>query len=359
MITQETIARVFETVNVADIIGQYVDLKKSGANYKGLSPFVQEKTPSFMVSPAKNIYKCFSSGKGGSAVSFLMDYKSMTYPEAITHIANHYNITVEMEDVKEEDKPAAEHRESLAKVLLASQRKFAANLWAQEADHAALQELVVRRQLSKDTIIQWGLGFAPDEWRWLTDMIMPKGLFNLALELGICNHKNGNNYDVLRNRITFPIHDHLDRLIGFGGRLLGEGSPKYLNSPDTKLYKKDRVLYGLNHAAKAIRQAGFAYITEGYFDVISMHQAGVENTVATCGTALTPGHLALLKRYCSHIVLLYDGDDAGLRATEKAVHAATQANFVVEVVTLPDGKDPDDLAREMHTPETIDEPIEA
>lgn len=347
MIAQETIQQVFDRLDIVEVLQPFVELKRSGSSYKGLSPFVQEKTPSFMVSQAKQIFKCFSSGKGGTAVTFLMEHKGLTYPEAIEHIANQYNITVQRTEVKEADKPAQDHLQTLQRVLQAAQNNYRQNLWAQEADHPAMQELVARRQLTKDSIVQWGLGFAPDEWRWLTDKVLDKGYFGYCQELGLTNHKNGNNYDIMRGRITFPIHDHRDRLVGMAGRLIIEGSPKYLNSPDTKLYKKDRVLYGLNHAAQAIRKAGFAYITEGYFDVLSMHQAGAENTVATCGTALTPGHLALLKRYCNHIVLLYDGDAAGLRATEKALIAATAANFKAEVVTLPDGKDPDDLAREL------------
>jgi DNA primase len=344
MISQDTIDRVFEAAEVLKVVGRFVELKQAGANWKGLSPFVQEKTPSFMVSPSKNIYKCFSSGKGGTPLNFLMEYKSLTYPEAIAALAEMYGIEV-VHDTKKEDAPQRDHLAELHKVLNGTQTYYQKNLWALEHDAPALDELFNRRKLSKDAVIQWQLGWAPDEWRFLTDKLLPKGFFEVARELGLVAHKNGNNYDVLRGRITFPIHDHQDRLIGMAGRSL-HGEPKYLNSPDTKLYKKDRVLYGLNHAAKAIREAGFAYVTEGYFDVISMHNAGIENTVASCGTALTEGHFKLLARYCKHIVLLYDGDKAGRAATEKAVLAAASHQMKVDVVNLPDGIDPDDLARQ-------------
>jgi len=349
MISQQTIDRVFEEAQCVDIVGQFVDLKKAGANYKGFSPFVKEKTPSFIVSPAKNIYKCFSSGQGGTAIGFLMDAQGMTYPEAVEYAAAHYNIPVIKEEA-EQNAEVRDHLVQLDKTLRAANRAYQKELFS-SSGLPVHEELFNKRQWSKDTVLQWGLGFAPDAWRFLTDKVVNIGLFEVARELGLTNHKNGNNFDTYRNRIIFPIHNHHDKLVGFGARDLGPGEctgktpPKYLNSPDSKIYKKEHVLYGLNHAARIIREAGFAYITEGYADVISMHQAGLSNTVATCGTALTAGHLKLLGRYTKHLVLLYDGDAAGQRATEKAVFAAAEQAFKIEVVPLDKDHDPDSLCR--------------
>jgi DNA primase len=288
-----------------------------------------------------------------------MDYKGMTYPEAITHLANLYNIPVE-HDAKAQTAEEVDHLTQLDRTLRAAHNQYQKALHEALPDSVPVLELYRNRGLVKDTVLQWQLGWAPDEWRYLTDKVLPVGLFEIARELGLCNHKNGNNYDVYRGRIIFPIHDQADRLIGFGGRdVTGkEGIPKYLNSPETRLYHKERVLYGLNHAAQHIRTGGFAVVVEGYFDVISLHQAGCPQAVATCGTALTDAHLTILKRYTNHLVFGFDGDAAGQKALYKAVASAVKFGFKVDALVLPAAEDPDSLARNWvkeHKTEGVDE----
>lgn len=341
MIKDSSIQLVLQTARIEEVIGKFVDLKKAGTNFKGLSPFTQEKTPSFVVSPAKQIFKCFSSGIGGGVVKFLEEHKQLTFPEAMNYLADMYNITLEETEDKrtEEDR---NHEDDLRKTLKAAVKQWQEYLLNEESRMLYLTD---DRKFTHDTILQWGLGAAPAEWRFLTEKIINSGMYAAAKDLGICNHKNERNYDVIRNRIVFPIHDHRGQLVGYGARTLGEDGPKYLNSPDNPIYNKSFVLYGLNFAAAAIKKAGFAYLVEGYTDVISMHQAGVENTVAGCGTAVTESQLKLLGRYCNHVVVLTDGDAAGLRAAEKIIIAGLQLQMRMDIVVLDKDEDPDTLAR--------------
>lgn len=351
MISEESIQRVREQALVEEVIADFVELKRSGATFKGLSPFVTEKTPSFMVSPAKQIWKCFSSGKGGAgAISFMMDYKGMTYPEAIGFLAERYNVQLDYEKGKEQSEEEKSFKERCEKVLRFAAGTYKKKLAVGAEDLSpALKYLTVNRGLSEDAIIEWELGYAPDAWDTLKQSIIDKGFYTEAEHLGLVKTSKGHTYDFFRNRIVFPIHNHAGYLVGFGSRKFAEDdeTAKYLNSKASDFYDKSKVLYGLHQASEAIRKKGLAYLTEGYMDVIAMHQADLKNTVATCGTALTPQHVKLLKRYTNHVVIIRDADPAGLRAAMRDVELLLQEDFRVEVCSLPDGEDPDSLCRKM------------
>lgn len=355
MISETTIQQVFQAADVVEVIGDFVELKRAGANLKGKSPFTEEKTPSFIVSPAKQIFKDFSTGIGGGVVKFLMEHKKWSYPETIEYLANKYNIEIR-KDGKEISEEKKDHIASMKRVAIAAAKKYASTLAELPVEHNVVTELHNKRVLSADAILQWELGYAPEGGKFMKDIIIPKGLFNEAVDLGLVNSSNGSNYDGFQNRIIFPIHDQRGEIVAFGGRLMGEEKfAKYLNSPDSDIYDKSRILYGLHFAQKAIREKGFVYLTEGYFDVISMHESGCENTVATCGTGLTPFHAKLLRRYTDRVILLYDGDGPGQKASTRAIPILLKAGFQVEVATLPDNKDPDDFAREYRTNPPKDE----
>lgn len=348
MISDATIQQVFQSTDIVEVIGDFVELKKTGANWKGKSPFTDEKTPSFVVSPAKQIFKDFSTGIGGGAVKFLEEFKKMNFPEAIEYLANKYNIEVRKNE-KEVSPEKANNIAQLKLVAKAAAKQYAEQLRKLPVEHNVVTELHKNRILSSDAILQWGIGYAPDSLDFMKNLVTPKGYFYPASDLGLISTKGDKNFDTLRNRIIFPIHDHRGEIIAFGGRAVGDVQPKYLNSPDSDIYNKSRVLYGLYFAQTAIRSQGFAYLTEGYYDVISMHESDCENTVATCGTSLTLYHAKLLKRYTDKVVVLYDGDDPGIKAARKSVPILLQAGLQVEIATLPDKQDPDDFARAYRT----------
>lgn len=357
MISHKSVTEIFETANIVEVMEEFETLKKSGSNYACLSPFTEEKTPSCMVSPSKNIFKDFSSGTGGGPIKYLQETQNWSFVECLEYLAKKYNITLEYEE-STKTKEDLDFEKRLELCLKAANRFFRKNYRALRPDGAdemfcltgkhsdVVIELEGKRCFSQETIEDWELGFAPDDWRTLTPLIVEAGYYNEAQELGLVKSKNGRNFDVLRNRITFPIRNHLGQLIGFGGRHLYGEKPKYLNSPEHPLYKKNHVLYGLHLAAEAIRKEGFAYLTEGYTDVISMHQIGLKNTVATCGTSLTVGHARLLKRYTQHIVLLRDGDKAGTNASAKDMEQLIKFGFKVEMCELDPSLDPDDVCRQ-------------
>lgn len=356
MIAQTTIDQVFEEMDVVDVISNFLELKKSGSNYSAKSPFTEEKTPSFMVSPAKQIFKCFSTGQGGNALSFLTSSQGMTFPEAIEYLANKYNIEIlyEGKDVTPEKRNAIDRMKNAA---VAIQKAFSKELWSNLDQLEVVKNEIEKRQISKDAVIQWGLGYAPDEWRFLCEKMIPAGYYQEGEKLGLLKKKESRTYDVMRNRLIFPIHNHRGEIIAFGGRdLSGKDSPKYLNSTDSEIYIKSKVLYGLHFAQKSIRQNDLAYIVEGYWDVIGCHESGLENTVGTCGTAFTDDHAKLLKRYTTNVVVMYDGDKAGRKALERSVFVLIKHGFNVDCVLLEENQDPDDLAREFRTVETINEP---
>jgi DNA primase len=349
MIKHESINELLSVIRIEDVIGQFVKLKKNGSNYTGLCPFHEEKTPSFSVSPSKGIYKCFGCGAGGHAIRFLMDYERLSFPEAAEQLAARYNVILQRDRESQPD-PEAGKKEKFQAINKAAALKYHRALMgdAYPGSLAAREYLMHQRMMSLDSIVQWQIGWAPDEWQFITSAIVEKGLLTDAIEAGLCATKSERNYDVFRRRVMFPIHDLFMNIIGFGGRDISsrqeqkeKGISKYLNSKESLLFSKSKTLYGLPFAAKAIRKEQCAILVEGYTDVISFHAAGAENTVATCGTALTEDHCRVLKRYTQRIIIIRDGDQAGEKAMMRDIDILLAHEIKPEVFILPHGEDPD------------------
>lgn len=350
MLSQSTIDRVFEAADIAEIVGQFVaDLKKSGSSYRAKSPFTEEKTPSFYVVPSKGIYKCFSSGKGGGVIGFLQELKGWSFPEAIEYLAKYYHIEIEYEKATEEQKEAATSRLQYLKMNKAANAYFIKHVKDLADDHPANSQL---SRFSNETAIEFQVGYTGADPVFLYNKIKEQGLVKDAEDIGLVQLWQGNYQDVFRNRVTFPIHDRLGNIVAFGGRALGDDKPKYLNSKDSPIFSKGKLLYGFFQAQRSIRNTDTAYLTEGYTDVIAMHEIDLPNTVATLGTALTDHHVASLKKHCKTIVLVRDGDAAGLKAARRDMELILAAGMQCGIVMLPEGKDPFDLAHDME----IDDP---
>ena len=355
MIKEESINEVRAAMSVEDVIQRCgVELKKRGASLLGLCPFHNEKSGSFNVNPARGFYKCFGCGKGGDAIRFVMEYEKRSFIEAVERIAEMYSIRLQHTKQDPEEEKQYGTRLELMGINKAAARLYQKNLLQQEPNVYATEAMLAReylqnnRQLTQDTIIQWQLGYAPDNWKFLAPVLVEKALFVPGIELGLVATKNDSNYDIFRNRIIFPIHDIYGNVIAFGGRTMGEvnsNNPKYINSKESALYKKEKVLFGIHFAAKAIREKKCAILVEGYTDVISFHQHGACNTVATCGTALTAENAKELKRYTSHVILCRDADEAGMKATMKDIDILIHHDLKVDVLPLPEGDDPDTFAR--------------
>lgn len=335
-------------MRVEEVIGDFVQLKRAGSNYKGLSPFSNERTPSFMVSPVKQIWKDFSSGKGGNAIAFLMEHEHFTYPEAIRYLAKKYHIEIEENEQSNEEKAQADERESLYIVSEYAQQYFQDTLFNTEAGKAIGMTYFKERGFTEETIQKFRLGFSPDEWTAFTDNALAKGYKLEFLEKTGLTIVNGDRkFDRFKGRVMFPIHSMSGRVLGFGGRILtnDKKQAKYLNSPESEIYHKSKVLYGIFFAKQAIAKADNCYLVEGYTDVIQMHQKGIENVVASSGTALTQDQIRLIHRLTPNITVLYDGDAAGLRASIRGVDLILEQGMNVKVCTFPDGDDPDSFAR--------------
>lgn len=335
-------------MRVEEVIGDFVQLKRAGSNYKGLSPFSNERTPSFMVSPVKQIWKDFSSGKGGNAIAFLMEHEHFTYPEAIRYLAKKYHIEIEENEQSTEEKAQADERESLYIVSEYAQQYFQDTLFNTEAGKAIGMTYFKERGFTEETIQKFRLGFSPDEWTSFTDNALAKGYQLEFLEKTGLTIVNGDRkFDRFKGRVMFPIHSMSGRVLGFGGRILtnDKKQAKYLNSPESEIYHKSKVLYGIFFAKQAIAKADNCYLVEGYTDVIQMHQKGIENVVASSGTALTQDQIRLIHRLTPNITVLYDGDAAGLRASIRGVDLILEQGMNVKVCTFPDGDDPDSFAR--------------
>ena len=349
MITRETIDKVFETARVEEVIGDFVQLKRAGSNYKGLSPFSDERSPSFMVSPVKQIWKDFSSGKGGSVVTFLMEHEHFTYPEAIRFLANKYNIEIEETETSQEDKIEANEKESMYLVSEFAKSYFHDTLLNTEEGKAIGLSYFKERGFTNETIAKFGLGYSPETWDAFTKEALSKGYQLDYLEkVGLTIlREDGNHFDRFKGRVMFPIQSLSGRNLGFGGRILtnDKKAAKYLNSPESEIYHKSKVLYGIFHAKQAIAKQNNCYLVEGYTDVIQMHQAGVENVVASSGTALTPDQIRLINRLTKNITVLFDGDAAGLRASVRGIDLILEEGMNVKVCTFPDGDDPDSFAK--------------
>ncbi len=349
MITRETIDKVFETARVEEVIGDFVQLKRAGSNYKGLSPFSDERSPSFMVSPVKQIWKDFSSGKGGSVVTFLMEHEHFTYPEAIRFLANKYNIEIEETETSQEDKIEANEKESMYLVSEFAKTYFQETLLNSEEGKAIGLSYFKERGFTNETIAKFGLGYSPETWDAFSKEALSKGYQLEFLEkVGLTiTREDGKHFDRFKGRVMFPIQSLSGRNLGFGGRILtnDKKAAKYLNSPESEIYYKSKVLYGIFHAKQAIAKQNNCYLVEGYTDVIQMHQAGIENVVASSGTALTPDQIRLINRLTKNITVLFDGDAAGLRASIRGIDLILEEGMNVKVCTFPDGDDPDSFAR--------------
>ena len=348
MITQSTIEKVFEAARVEEVIGDFVQLKRAGSNLKGLSPFSNEKSPSFMVSPVKQIWKDFSSGKGGNAVTFLMEHEHFTYPDAIRFLAKKYNIEIEETVDSQEDKQLASEKESLFLVSEFASEFFEKTLHNTEIGQAIGLSYFKERGFTLETIKKFKLGYSPDIWDAFTKEALGKGYQLTYLErTGLTIVNDEKQFDRFKGRVMFPIQSMSGRVTGFGGRILtnDKKAAKYLNSPESEIYYKSKILYGIFHAKSAIAKLDNCYLVEGYTDVIQFHQAGIENVVSSSGTALTADQIRLVQRLTKNITVLFDGDAAGLRASIRGIDLILEAGMNVKVCTFPDGEDPDSFAK--------------
>ncbi len=348
MISQSTIDAVFETARVEEVIGDFVNLKRAGSNYKGLSPFSDERSPSFMVSPAKGIWKDFSSGKGGNSVAFLMEHSHFTYPEAIRYLAKKYNIEIEETEQTDAEKAMTDVRESMYLVSEFAAKYFQDVLINSEEGKAIGLSYFKERGFTNETIKKFALGYSPETWDALTKEALGKGYKLEFLEsTGLTIAREDRPFDRFKGRVMFPIHSMSGRVLGFGGRILtnDKKAAKYLNSPESDIYHKSKVLYGIFQAKQSIAKLNNCYLVEGYTDVIQFNQAGIENVVASSGTALTPDQIRLVNRLTKNITVLFDGDAAGLRASIRGIDLILEEGMNVRVCAFPDGEDPDSFAR--------------
>ena len=369
MIPRETIDEIKARADLLEVVGDYVNLKKSGSNYRGLSPFNQERTPSFYVVPSKGFFKDFSSGKAGDSITFLMEVEGMNYLEAIKHLAKKYGIEIAEEAPTDEQLLAQNERESLFIVMKFANAYFQQMLWEHEEGHSIGLSYFKERGFSEETIREFGLGYSLDQWDGLLKEATAKGHNPTLLEkAGLVVKKEAEeekperSYDRFRGRVMFPVHNISGRVLAFGARILGSktekiaGRPsaKYINSPETPIYHKSDVLYGLYQAKQFIRQEDTCYLVEGYTDVISLYQAGIKNVVASSGTSLTHEQIRLIARYTKNVTVLFDGDAAGLKASFRGIDMLLEGGLNVRAVVLPEGEDPDTLARQLRTTELRD-----
>lgn len=348
MISQNTIAQVFETARVEEVIGDFVQLKKAGVNYKGLSPFSDERSPSFVVSPVKQIWKDFSSGKGGNAVTFLMEHEHFTYPEAIKYLAKKYNIEIEETERTDEEKAQENAKESLYLVSEYANTYFQKVLHKTDQGKAIGLSYFKERGFTEETIKKFQLGYALDEWQAFTDDALGKGYKLEFLEAtGLTIVKEQKRFDRFKGRVMFPIHSMSGRILGFGGRILtnDKKAAKYLNSPESEIYHKSKILYGLFFAKQSIAKEDNCFLVEGYTDVIQFHQTGIKNVVSSSGTALSADQVRLINRLTNNITVLFDGDAAGIRASIRGIDLILEQGVNVRVCTFPDGEDPDSFAK--------------
>lgn len=354
MIKKSTIDQVFDSARVEEVIGDFVQLKKSGSNYKGLSPFSDERTPSFMVSPVKQIWKDFSSGKGGNVVAFLMEHEHFNYPEAIKYLAKKYGIEIEETQQTNEEKEQASERESMYLVSDYAKDYFQRMLLKTEEGKAIGLSYFKERGFTQATIEKFELGFSPDRWdAFTTEALKENYQLEFLEKTGLTVVKKdvaaavSKQFDRFKGRVMFPIHSMSGRVLGFGGRILGQDkkTAKYLNSPESEIYHKSKVLYGIYYAKQSIAKEDNCYLVEGYTDVIQLHQNGIENVVASSGTALTSDQIRLINRLTKNITVLFDGDAAGMRASLRGIDLILEQGMNVKVCTFPDGADPDSFAK--------------
>ncbi|MBN2237789.1 MAG: DNA primase [Bacteroidales bacterium] len=349
LIPQETIQLIIETARIEEVVGEFVSLKRRGVNLLGNCPFHNEKTPSFTVSPAKGIYKCFGCGAAGNSVKFLMEHEQYNYPEALRYLAKKYQIEVDEEEQTPEQQKATTERESLYHVSEFAKDYFATTLWEDPKGKAIGLSYLRERGLSDQLIKKFELGYSPNEWTAFSDYAQTNSYPLSSLEkTGLTILKENNKvFDRFKGRVMFPIHNLSGRVIGFGGRILSneKNAAKYLNSPESEIYNKSKVLYGIYFARQAILKLDNCLLVEGYTDVISLHQSGIENVVASSGTSLTTDQIKLIKRFTSNITILYDGDPAGIKASFRGIDMILEQGMNVKIVLFPEGEDPDSFSR--------------
>jgi DNA primase len=355
LISRATIDKIYQVAIIEEVVGEFVHLKRSGSAYKGLSPFANEKTPSFFVVPAKGIYKDFSSGKGGNVIDFLMQHEKLSYPEALRWLAAKYQIDIEEDQQSDEQLQEKSEREQLSVVTEFAARYFQQQLIEGEEGRAIGLSYFHERGFRDDIIQKFQLGYCPDKWDAMTQAALEQQYqLSYLVKAGLTRERDGKIYDFFRGRVMFPIHNISGKVIAFGGRTLKaeKDIAKYFNSPESELYLKSNVLYGLHLAKNAIVKHDMCYLVEGYTDVVSMHQAGVENVVSSSGTSLTEGQIRLIRRYTPNITILYDGDSAGIKASFRGIDMILKEGMNVRVLLFPDGDDPDSFSRK-HSSEEI------
>jgi DNA primase len=362
MIDRATIDKIMDATNIVDVVGEFVTLRKAGVNYKGLCPFHDDTTPSFMVSPSKQICHCFACGEGGNAVNFLMKHEQITYPEALRWLAKKYNIEIQEKELTEEEKKEQSDRESMF-VVNDWAMKYFQDILKNDPDGVAIGKQYFRSRGIRDDIIEkFCLGYAPQQRDALAQAAQKAGYqAEYLVKTGLCIDKDSKLHDRYYGRVIFPWLNVSGKVVAFGGRLLDSRTKgvqqKYVNSPDSEIYHKERELYGLFQAKKAIAKEDRVYMVEGYTDVIAMHQCGIENVVANSGTALSVYQIKLLRRFTQNITLLYDGDEAGIHAAMRGMDMLLAEGMNVKVLLLPDGDDPDSFARK-HTAQDFKQYIE-
>ena len=352
MIDRATIDKIMDAANIVDVVSEFVSLRKAGVNYKGLCPFHNEKTPSFVVSPSKGYCHCFSCGKGGNVVGFIMEHEQMTYPEALRWLAKKYNIEIHERELTDDEKKEESERESLFIVNEWAQKYFQENLLNTERGKAIGLAYFRSRGFRDDTISHFQLGYAMPDRNALSKAALAKGFKEqFLIDTGLCYRKeDGTLNDRYAGRVIFPVHTVTGRVVAFGGRILenNKKAAKYVNSPESLIYHKSNELYGIYQAKHSITKNDRCYLVEGYIDVTSMHQSGVENVVASSGTSLTTGQIRLIHRFTNNITVLYDGDSAGIHASIRGIDMLLAEGMNVKVLLLPDGDDPDSFAQK-HT----------
>ena len=346
MIDNSIIQEIKERLDIVEVVSDFISLKKSGSNYKALSPFTSEKTPSFFVSPSKQIFKCFSTGKGGDAIEFLREVDSMTYIEAIKYLGEKYGVEINEYEI---DNSVSSEKDSLLIILNKSKDFFIDNLKTKEGKNVALTYFE-HRVISKEMIKKFELGYSLDKWNSLYDNLKTlKYSEKLMISAGLILEKNNKKYDRFRNRIIFPIHNISGKVIAFGARQIkdDENQPKYINSPETTLYIKSNILYGIYQSKNSIRKDDKCYLVEGYTDVISLFQIGIENVASSSGTSLTTNQIKLIGRYTKNVTILYDGDQAGINASLRGLDLILENNLNVRIVNFPENEDPDSFSKKL------------
>ncbi len=348
MIDHHTVERILDSADITEVVQEFVTLRKRGVNYLGLCPFHNEKTPSFTVSPSKGIFKCFGCGKGGNAVNFIMEHEHLSYPEALRFLARKYNIEVAERKLSEEEKERKSDRESMLVVTSWAARKFGHYLFDTDEGRAVGLSYFTERGFRRDILEKFDIGYSPERSDTLTADAAKEGYnIDYLVKTGLTIERDSRKFDRFYGRVIFPIHSLSGQVLGFGGRILSADAKaaKYLNSPESEIYHKGKILYGIYQARRAIIKEDKCFLVEGYTDVLSVHESGTENVVASSGTALTPEQARLVKRFTPNITILFDGDEAGLKAALRGIDIVLEEGMNVRIVVLPPGEDPDSLAK--------------